>query len=306
MRNTTQRFGVVLGALLALGAGCKDVKQEAARTSEQQVRTHVSGAQQATARLLQGFNPLLEQLAQPMGALVGQPADLRVELINTRSRQTSAGALTLFPVSFVAVVGRDGVCIARNIEEAEDRMRGLNLGTLFPPVQTALGGTAATGIGTLPPVAAPAPDPHPAPGARPVTGLPERVFFAGAVPLRDASGAVVGALVSGMNFTAIAHAVHQAVVNAAGQQPVLWAGLRRQGRVFPSEIDTDVAERWRVPTVLVRAIPADVDARVQSGNGAASWNFIENNQRGWGAVVARLEALEGTQLVLFRSEARQY
>jgi hypothetical protein len=255
------------------------------------MRAHVQQAREGLDRLTQSFVPLLEALAPSLAQPIAtnRTDDVRFELIGMGTRQTPVGTLSFFPTGFVAAVGRDGRAIARNIAEPDDLMRGLPLATMFPPVRAALEGRSTMGVGEMPPS----------------QDQPSRVYLVAAVPVRDAQQNVVGALTSGISYGQLARSVERAIRVHTGTEPVLWVGLRRNDRVLPSGADKDVPPRWLVPQPLVAQIPRDAEARLRAGNGVFTWSFVENGQRGWGAALATLPQLEGTSLLLFRSEAMQ-
>lgn len=274
--------------ILAPQAGCKDVKLDAARRSEREAVQHVRQAREGFERLARGYLPLLESLAPDLGAPVsaGNEDGVRMALIAANTRQTAAGSLTGYPAGFTVATDRQGRVIAKNTPAEEDRMRGTNLVAWAPLVRTALEGQGTLGA-----------------AERPADGGPSTVFLVAAVPIRH-EGNVVGALVSGIAFGRLARALDQTVRLNAGQRPVLWVGLLRNGRVLPSGNDADVQERWLIPRSLVQQIPADTPARLERAGGF-SWHFIESGQRGWGAALGRIWQLSDTSIVVFRSEAEQ-
>src|SRR5262249_20155168 len=73
-----------------------------------------------------------------------QEREIRQVLKLIRSPKKGVRELVISPLSFIAAVGKDGVVIARDAEP--DKMKGMNLGKLFPSVQQALAGSAATEI----------------------------------------------------------------------------------------------------------------------------------------------------------------
>jgi hypothetical protein len=131
------------------------------------------------------------------------------------------------------------------------------------------------------------------------------VYLVAAVPVRDAQNNIIGSLAAGVSYGPLARAITTAVRVHAGDQPILWVGLQRNGRVLPSGRDRDVPERWLVPASLIGRIPANAAQRLATGNGTMTWTFVEDGQRGWAGALATLPQLEGTNLVLFRSEAQQ-
>ena len=74
-----------------------------------------------------------------------QVSDMRQVLKLLRSPKRGVPELVISPMSFLAVVGKDGKCIARDGEP--DKMRGMDLGKLFPSVRGALDGRQGMEIG---------------------------------------------------------------------------------------------------------------------------------------------------------------
>jgi hypothetical protein len=70
---------------------------------------------------------------------------MRAALKLIRSPKRGVPELVISPMSFIAVVGKDGKCIAR--DQDPDPMKGLELGKMFPVVQDALNGKAGYAIG---------------------------------------------------------------------------------------------------------------------------------------------------------------
>jgi hypothetical protein len=131
------------------------------------------------------------------------------------------------------------------------------------------------------------------------------VYLVAAVPVRDAQNTVIGALAAGVSYGQLARALDTAVRVHAGQQPVLWVGLERNGRVLPSGRDRDVPERWLIPASLIGRIPANAAQRLSGANAMTTWTFVENQERGWAGALGAIPQLEGTNVLIFRSEAQQ-
>jgi hypothetical protein len=74
-----------------------------------------------------------------------QESEMRQVLKLIRSPKRGVPELVISPMSFLAVVGKDGKCIARDVEP--DRMKGMELAKLFPVVADALNGKAGNSIG---------------------------------------------------------------------------------------------------------------------------------------------------------------
>jgi hypothetical protein len=281
----------VAATLALVCASCKDPKQEAARRSATQVPTHVRDAREGLDRLTRGFQPVLEGLAPHLAAPMAahNTENIRFALIGLGSEQTPSGSLAFFPTGFVVAVGMDGIAIARNVAEPDDLMHGMPLANMFSSVRDAIAGHGGQSVGELPATA----------------DSPSRVYLVAAVPVRDVSGTILGALAAGISYGQLARSLDTAVRVHSGQEPVLWVGLRRNGRVLPSGHDRDVPERWLIPQPLISAIPRDADARIEAGHGQFVWTFIEGDARGWGGSLAAQPQLQDTTIVIFRSEARQ-
>jgi hypothetical protein len=76
-----------------------------------------------------------------------QETDMRQVLKLIRSPKKGIPELVISPMSFLAVVGPDGKAIARDGEAESDKMKGMDLGKLFPSVKNALNGTAGMEVG---------------------------------------------------------------------------------------------------------------------------------------------------------------
>jgi hypothetical protein len=74
-----------------------------------------------------------------------QESEMRQVLKMIRNTKRGVPELVISPMSFLAVVGKDGKCIARDVEP--DRMKGMELAKLFPVVADALHGKMGTSMG---------------------------------------------------------------------------------------------------------------------------------------------------------------
>ncbi len=282
----------LVAAITAASAGCKDMKLEAAHRSEAQMAGHVRDARAGVDQLTRSFVPVLEGLAPSLtqSMTAHDVGGIRFALIGMASQHTPAGSLSFFPTGFIVAVGTDGVAIARNIDETSDLMRGMPMRSLFPSIARALEGTGGLGVGELP--------------AEP--NNPSRVELVAAVPVRDAQNTVIGALAAGISFGQLSRAIDTAVRVHAGQEPVIWVGLQRNGRVLPSGHDRDVPARWLVPASLIALIPPNAGQRVAGGATTPFvWTFVESGERGWAGALASVPQLDGTNMLIFRSEAMQ-
>jgi hypothetical protein len=76
-----------------------------------------------------------------------QESDMRQVLKLLRSPKKGISELVISPMSFLAVVDKDGKCIARDGDADNDKMRGMNLAKQFPSVRAALDGKAGLEVG---------------------------------------------------------------------------------------------------------------------------------------------------------------
>lgn len=288
MRVST--FALVASVTVGL-VGCKDTKREAAQRSLTHMTEAVRDARAGVDQLTRSFVPVLDGLAPSLTrSMTAQDIPgIRYALIGMNTQHTAAGSLSFFPTGFIAAVGPDGVALARNVDESGDLMRGMPLASLFPSIRGALGGTSGLSVGELP-----------------ASGdSPSRVYLVASVPVRDAANVVIGALAAGISYGQLARSVDTAVRMHTGQTPVVWVGLLRNGRVLPSGHDRDVPERWLVPASLISQIPANSATRLATPNAEFSWTFVEGGERGWAGALGVLPQLEGTNVLIFRSEAQQ-
>jgi hypothetical protein len=97
---------------------------------------HAAGLRQAADRIAAGF----VRVSGPQ-----QETDMHQVLKLIRSPKRGVPELVISPMSFLAVVGKDGHCIARDLEP--DPMKGMDLAGQFPVVADALQGKAGLSIG---------------------------------------------------------------------------------------------------------------------------------------------------------------
>lgn len=76
-----------------------------------------------------------------------QETEMRQVLKLLRSTKKGVPELVISPMSFLAVVDKNGIAIARDSEP--DHMKGMKLGELFPSVKSALAGEASMEIGSF-------------------------------------------------------------------------------------------------------------------------------------------------------------
>jgi hypothetical protein len=95
------------------------------------IQRHSEGLAHAADRVSAGF-----VRAEPAQL----ETDMRQVLKVIRSTKRGVPELVISPMSFIAVVGKDGKCIARDSDP--DPMKGMDLAKLYPVVQDALNGKA--------------------------------------------------------------------------------------------------------------------------------------------------------------------
>lgn len=143
-----QRVSLLVGLMCCLGACSEGGAPEARALVRTQhgprvqavvldvLQRHTAGLRQAADRLGPGFVKVEGEQ---------QETEMRKVLKLIRSPKRGVPELVISPMSFIAVVSKDGKCIARDVEP--DRMKGMDLGKDFPVVADALQGKAGIGIG---------------------------------------------------------------------------------------------------------------------------------------------------------------
>ncbi len=186
-----------------------------------EVARHQSGVREGASRIAPGF-------VRVSGAQ--QETEMRLVLKLLRSPKRGVHELVISPMSFMAVVGLDGVCIARDVEP--DQMKGMNLGKLFPSVRAALGGNEAMDIGEFASTE---------PGGKP------SVTIMIAAPARY-KGEVVGALVLGIPLWRLQQQLSkQLQMELAGKERVIiWVYVYRGADLYyhgtPPDLDKVVPD----------------------------------------------------------------
>jgi hypothetical protein len=149
MANLVARLAVV--ALCLFVSACDGDKAKASRQLiaskhasrvgsiiKDDLERHTRGLAAGAAKIAPGFVKV-EGLQQDQ--------DMRKVMKILRNTKTGVPELVISPMSFMAVVGMDGVAIARDVELPQDKMKGMELGKLFPSVQKALAGEASWEVG---------------------------------------------------------------------------------------------------------------------------------------------------------------
>ncbi len=138
---------IVLCALTTAACGPHGAPQARKLIREQHAPRVAQLVLEDLARHRKGLSYGADRLAAGFVRVSGvqQEVDMRQVLKLLRNPKKGVPELVISPMSFMAVVGMDGVCIARDVEP--DQMKGMNLGKLFPVVQAALGGQEGSAIG---------------------------------------------------------------------------------------------------------------------------------------------------------------
>jgi hypothetical protein len=136
-------------SLLLLSTACGKAGAPIAR--EKILHEHAPRVQSFLLDVMARHSTGIEHAADRIGAgfVKADPAALEAEMRQVlkliRSPKRGVPELVISPMSFIAVVGKDGKCIARDIEP--DKMRGMDLAKQFPVVADALNGKAGHSIG---------------------------------------------------------------------------------------------------------------------------------------------------------------
>jgi hypothetical protein len=180
------------------------------------VARHNAGLRQAADRIAAGF----VRVSGPQ-----QETDMRKVLKLIRNPKRGVPELVISPMSFIAVVGKDGRCIARDLEP--DQMRGMDLAKQFPVVADALQGKQGLSIGEFASTE---------PGGKP------SVTLLMAAPAHY-EGQVVGALVLGIPLWRLQQVLtKQLQMELAGKAPVVvWVYVYLGDQVYqhgtPPDLD---------------------------------------------------------------------
>lgn len=148
-----------------------------------------------------------------------QDQDMRKVLKLLRNPKNGVPELVISPMSFMAVVGKDGVAIARDVELPDDKMKGMPLAELFPSVKSALAGTASWEVGEF--------------ASTEQGGKPSVSIVMAAPSIYE--GEVVGALVLGIPMWRLQQRLSkQLAMEESGSKPglVLWVYLYRGDELF--------------------------------------------------------------------------
>lgn len=117
------------------------------------VSEHAPRVEKFVLELMERHNAGITHAADRIGAgfVKADPAQLENEMRQVlkliRSPKRGVPELVISPMSFIAVVGKDGKCIARDIDPDKDKMKGMDLAKDFPVVADALKGKAGSSMG---------------------------------------------------------------------------------------------------------------------------------------------------------------
>ena len=188
---------------------------------------HDAGLKQAADRISAGFvRAAPDQLE----------SDMRQVLKLIRSPKRGVPELVISPMSFLAVVGKDGHCIARDGDADKDKMKGMDLAKDFPLVANALKGTAGLDIGEF--------------ASTEKGGKPSQTFLM-AAPAHY-KGEVVGAMVLGIPLWRMQQVLtKQLQMELAGKERVVvWVYMYRGDQLHHHGTPPDLDKL--VPAAAVR------------------------------------------------------
>mgnify|MGYP001140056897 CR=1 FL=1 len=186
------------------------VEKDAPRVAQivrQDLERHERGLRKAAERLAPGFVRVTGEQREK---------DMRLTLKLLRlprpRNKVKVDELVISPMSFMAVVDKDGVVIARDGPAHKDRMKGMNLAESFPVVKEARAGTPGRAVGEF---------------ANPVKGGKPSVTLIMASPARYRDE-VVGCMALGIPLWRIAQRLsRQLQTEYAGTDTVIWTYLFR-------------------------------------------------------------------------------
>ncbi|HEY2736173.1 MAG TPA: hypothetical protein VGI70_19380 [Polyangiales bacterium] len=187
---------------------------------------HTAGLRQAADRIGAGFVKVSGEQ---------QETDLRQVLKLIRNVKRGVPELVISPMSFLAAVGKDGHCIARDLEP--DPMKGMDLGKQFPVVADALRGKQGMSIGEFASTE---------PGGKPSV----TILMAAPAHYR---GEVVGALVLGIPLWRLQQVLtKQLQMELSGKQPVVvWVYVYRGDQIYQHGTPPDLDKL--VPSAAARS-----------------------------------------------------
>ena len=149
MRSFAMAMAVTTFFLLSVGCG-----KDGAPNARAKIRNeHAPRVEKFVLDLMARHTAGLAHAADRIGAgfVKAEPAQLEHEMRQVlkliRSPKRGVPELVISPMSFIAVVGKDGKAIARDIDPDKDKMKGMDLAKLFPVVADALEGKAGTSMG---------------------------------------------------------------------------------------------------------------------------------------------------------------
>ncbi len=144
-----------------------------------------------------------------------QDHDMRQVLRLVRNPKKGVPELVISPMSFLAVVDKNGVVIARDLDRDKDQMKGMNLAQSFPSVKAALAGTEGYEINEFKSL---------------TEGGEPSVTIVMAAPARF-QGEIVGAMVLGIPLWRLQQRISKQLqseeTGKKDASPVLWAYVYR-------------------------------------------------------------------------------
>lgn len=265
----------MVAALASLLAACEDGAHHACEVI---VREHVPRVRELVdedlQRAMTGVTAAADLTAP--GFLVEDPVQREHDLrwaIAHRIREPPRGIpeLMISPISFVAAVDADGHVICRDSDN--DRMRGLDVGALFPHVHAALTeGVASYQLVEFQPLA---PPPPPEEGAAEVdAGPPEppSVTVVYAAPAR-VEGRIVGAIIAGTPLWSTARRLTRQI-QAEGETTagaIFWVYLFRGDEIY----------HHGTPSTLDEIVPSGEARRAGFANSAGGFCGEQNQFGRW-------------------------
>ncbi len=231
-----RRTAIALVPLLLAGTACGDEGKNAQKKVldehipravemlREDLSRHSAGVREAASRLAPGFVVADESTRE---------RQVRYALRYVQEPPRGVPEFIASPMSFLAVVGMDGVVICRDGREADDHMRGQNYGERYPLVRAALEeGRAGRALVEFPPAEE---------GGEPGVGM---IFVHPSVK----DGQRVGAVVAGIPLWREAQRIgRQLQVDHAGDDGlILWSYMYRGDRVFhfgtPEGVDGEMTD----------------------------------------------------------------
>lgn len=265
------------------------------------------GAPQAQRALLDTHVPRVKEVVhldrqRTRTGIVAAAARLapgfRVEDPDSRERQMRR-ALTLVqepprgipefissPISFLAVIGVDGIAVCRDGLAEHDRMKGQNLSERFEVVRNALTGEVGYQLGEF--------------GSEDQGGTTHTMLFA--APMFDAGGTIVGAALAGIPLwreaQRISGQLRIELAEEINEGMVLWVSLYDGDELIPSP---------NAPTEIVAEVPSLEERNAGFARSPGGFTGQTHMFRQWyGYAVVPLPTIgENIGMVVHRSEPEE-